>query len=88
MELPLGREELPSPPPSIQSYFNLCSNTSPLQNFTTSMEASFTAIAGGITHNDLNAELAIIMADDETSKMWKKVFQGHEKGTLINPDKP
>ena len=52
------------------------------------MEASFTAIARGITHNDLNAELALIMADDETSRMWKKVFQGHEKGTLINLDKP
>jgi hypothetical protein len=51
------------------------------------MEACFTAIARGITHNDLNAELAIIMSDDETSRMWKKVFQGHEKGTLINPDK-
>ena len=51
------------------------------------MEASFTAIARGITHNDLNAELALIMADDETWKLWKKVFQAHEKGTLMNPDK-
>jgi hypothetical protein len=33
------------------------------------MEASFTAIARGITHSDLNAELALIMADDETSRM-------------------
>src|ERR1700737_4751287 len=70
--------------------FPLClySHTSTLQNFTTSMEASFTAIARGITHADLNAELAIIMADDETAKLWKKIFIAHEKGTLMNPDKP
>ena len=52
------------------------------------MEASFTAIARGITHADLNAELAIIMADDETARLWKKIFIAHEKGTLMNPDKP
>ena len=54
----------------------------------TSMEAFFTAIARGITHSDLNAELTLIMAPDETSKLWKKVFTAHESGTLINPDKP
>ena len=59
-----------------------------LQNFMTSMEASFTAIARGITHSDLNAELTLIMAPDETWRMWKKVFSAHENGTLINPDKP
>ena len=52
------------------------------------MEASFTAIARGITHADLNAELTLIMAPDETSRLWKKVFLAHEKGTFINPDKP
>ena len=52
------------------------------------MEASFSAIARGITHTDLNVELTIIMAPDETSKLWKKVFAAHENGTFINPDKP
>ena len=52
------------------------------------MEASFTAIARGITHADLNAELNLIMADDETSKLWKKIFKAHEQGTLMNPDRP
>jgi hypothetical protein len=52
------------------------------------MEASFTAIARGITHNDLKAELTLIMAPEETSRLWKKVFVSHEKGLFINPDKP
>ena len=52
------------------------------------MEASFTAIARGITHADLNAELNLIMAEDQASKLWKKIFIAHEKGTLMNPDKP
>jgi hypothetical protein len=51
------------------------------------MEASFTAISRGITYADLNAELSIIMADEETARMWKKIFIAHEKGTLMNPDK-
>jgi hypothetical protein len=59
-----------------------------MQNFTTSMKASFTAIARGITHADLNTELTLIMAPDETSRLWKKVFAAHEQGTFINPDKP
>ena len=59
-----------------------------MQNFTTSMEASFTAIARGITHADLNAELTLIMAHDETSRLWKKMFATHEQGTFINSDKP
>ena len=75
---------------SSTTFFISClySNTSTLQNFTTSMEACFTAIARGITHPDLNAELAIIMADDETYRLWRKIFTAHEKGTLMNPDKP
>lgn len=52
------------------------------------MEASFTAIARGITHADLNAELTLIMAPDQTSKLWKKIFIAHEQGTLLNPDNP
>ena len=52
------------------------------------MEASFTAIARGITHPELKAELNIIMADDHTSKLWRKIFTAHEQGTLPNPDKP
>lgn len=52
------------------------------------MEASFTTISRGITHADLNAELTLIMAPDQTSRLWKKIFIGHEEGTLLNPDKP
>lgn len=52
------------------------------------MEASFTAIARGITHADLNAETMLIMAPDPTSKLWRKIFLAHEEGTLLNPDKP
>ena len=52
------------------------------------MEASFTAIARGITHADLNAELTLIMAPDLTSRLWRKIFIAHEEGTLMNPDKP
>ena len=52
------------------------------------MEASFTAIARGITHAELNAELNLIMAEDQTFKLWKKIFIAHEKGTLLHPDKP
>ena len=59
-----------------------------LQNFTTSMQASFTAIARGITHADLNAELTLIMASDQTSRLWRKIFIAHDQGTLMNPDKP
>jgi hypothetical protein len=33
------------------------------------MEASFTAISRGIIHADLNAELSIIMTDEETARM-------------------
>ena len=51
------------------------------------MEASFIAIARGITHANLNAKLTLIMAPDETLRLWKKVFAAHEKGTFINPDK-
>ena len=46
------------------------------------------AIARGVTHSDLNVELTIIMAPDQTSRMWKKIFFAHEDGTLMNPDKP
>lgn len=53
-----------------------------------SMEAPFIAIARGVTHADLNVELTIVMAPDEKSKLWKKIFIGHEKCKLINPDKP
>ena len=52
------------------------------------MEASFTAIARGITHADLNAELTLIMALDPTSRLWRKIFIAHEEGILMNPDKP
>jgi hypothetical protein len=54
----------------------------------TSMETSFTAIARGITHAELHAELNLIMAEDQTARLWKKIFIAHEQGTLINPDKP
>lgn len=52
------------------------------------MEASFTAIVRGLTLTDLAAELNIVMADEDTAKLWRKIFTGHEKGTLMNPDKP
>ena len=51
------------------------------------MEASFIAIARGVTHSDLIAETTLIMAPVETSKLWRKVFTAHETGTLLNPDR-
>jgi hypothetical protein len=52
------------------------------------MEASFTTIAREIIHANLNAELTLIMAPDQTSRLWRKIFIAHEEGTLMNPDKP
>lgn len=52
------------------------------------MEASFTAIARGITHPELVTELTLIMAPDATFRLWRKIFVFHEEGTLMNPDKP
>ena len=46
----------------------------------TSMESSFIAIARGITHAELSAELTIIMAPDETSKLWKKNIYSTREG--------
>ena len=69
-------------------YDNTSNNICPLQHFTTSMEACFTAICRGITHPDLIAESNLIMSDDETSRLWRKIFIAHEQGTLPNPDKP
>ena len=57
-----------------------------LQSFILSAEAQFSGINPRITHENLAAELAIIMGDDLTYSSWKKAFTMHEDGTLVNPD--